>query len=55
MAMFGERRGLAIGRSWATRIFAIAFAFFSVIIMAACAHTVTCPNDIMLTCMSNQN
>ncbi|KAK9918578.1 hypothetical protein WJX75_005119 [Coccomyxa subellipsoidea] len=35
MAMFGERRGLAIGRSWATRIFAIAFAFFSVIIMAA--------------------
>ncbi|KAK9918878.1 hypothetical protein WJX75_007744 [Coccomyxa subellipsoidea] len=35
MAMFGERRGLAIGRSWATRIFAIAFAFFSVIVMAA--------------------
>jgi hypothetical protein len=36
MALFGERRGLTIGRSWATRIFAIAFAFFSVVTMAAC-------------------
>ncbi|BDA49267.1 Glutamate receptor 2 [Coccomyxa sp. Obi] len=35
MAMFGERRGLSIGRSWATRIFAIAFAFFSVVVMGA--------------------
>ena len=43
MAMFGERRGLAIGRSWATRIFAIAFAFFSVIVMAACACIAACP------------
>ena len=37
LSLFGERRGMIIGRSWATRIFAIAFAFFSVVIMAACA------------------
>ena len=37
LSLFGERRGMMVGRSWATRIFAIAFAFFSVVIMAACA------------------
>jgi len=36
MAMLGERRGLPVGRSWGVRIFAIAFAFFSVVVLAAC-------------------
>ncbi len=41
LALMGERRGFMSGRSWAPRIFGIAFAFFSVIIMAACARSLS--------------
>ena len=41
LSLFGERRGMAVGRSWASRIFALAYAFFSVVVLAACelCHT----------------
>jgi hypothetical protein len=52
MALFGERRGLPVGRSWATRIFAVGFAFFSVVTMAAC--TLQLGNAFSMTCLDIQ-